>query len=159
MREDFIQLDSFWACSANKVALQKLCGIFLKGVAKSKHLKVVLGSTMNCDHNISPCCESKADGTIKIREELNLFLEEADTRIIPYIYFNILNDYKRIVVISNDTDFFALILHYMFLFSHKGINELWLKFGIGIYTQMLPMHIMHSNIGHEICSVILRQHV
>ena len=114
---------------------------------------------MNCDHNISPCCEYKADRTIKIREELNLFLEEADTWIIPYIYFNILNNYKRIVVISNDTGVFALILHYMFLFSHKGINELWLKFGIGIYTQMLPIHIMHSKIEHEICSVILRQHV
>ena len=114
---------------------------------------------MNCDHSISSCCEYKEDRTTQIREELNLFLEEADTWIIPQIYYNILNGYKRIVVILNDTDVFALILHYMFLFFHKGINELWLKFGIGIYTQMLPMHIMHSNIRHELCLVILWQHV
>ena len=106
---------------------------------------------MNCDHSISSCSEYKEDRTTQIGEELNLFLEEADTWIIPQIYYNILNGYKRIVVILNDTDVFALIFHYMFLFFHKGINELWLKFGIGIYTQMLPMHIMHSNIRHELC--------
>ena len=47
----------------------------------------------------------------------------------------------------------------MSLFFVKGINELWLKFGTGSYTRMLPMHIMHSNVGHEMCSVILRLHV
>ena len=86
---------------------------------------------------------------------MSLFLEEADTRIIPHIYYNILNGYKQIVVISNDTDVFALILFYMSLFFDKGIKELWLKFGTGSYTRMLPMYMMHSNIGHEMCSLIL----
>ena len=90
---------------------------------------------------------------------MSLFLEEADARIIPHIYYNILNEYKQIVVISNDADVFALILHYMCLFFYKGLNELWLKFGTGSYTRILPMHIMHSSIGHEMCSVILRLHV
>ena len=69
-----------------------------------------------------------------IREQLSLFLEEADTQIIPHMYYNILNGYKQIAVISNDTDVFALIIHYMSLFFDKGINELWLKFGTGSYT-------------------------
>ena len=86
---------------------------------------------------------------------MSLFLEEADTRIIPDIYYNILNGYKQIVVISNDTDVFALILFSMSLFLDKGIKELWLKFGTGSYTRMLPMYMMHSNIGHEMCSLIL----
>ena len=156
-----VQIDRFWASPANKIALQKLCSIFLKDAVKSKHLKIVLSSTLNCDGSISPCFEYREDVTTQIREDLSLFFEEADTRITPHthIYHNILNGYKRIVVISNDTDVFALILHYMSLFFVKGINELWLKFGTGSYTRMLPMHIMHSNVGHEMCSVILRLHV
>ena len=47
----------------------------------------------------------------------------------------------------------------MSLFFDKEINELWLKFGTGSYTRMLPMHIMYSNIGREMCSVILRLHM
>ena len=60
---------------------------------------------------------------------------------------------------SNDTDVFALILHYMFLFFDKGINELWLKSGIGSQTRILPMHIMHRNIGHGMCLENLPMHV
>ena len=45
-----------------------------------------------------------------------------------------------------------------FFFFDKGINELWLKFGTGSYTRMLPMQVMHSNLGHEMCSVIPRLH-
>ena len=53
----------------------------------------------------------------------------------------------------------VLILHFMSLFFDKRIIELWLKFGTGSYTQMLPMSIMYISIGHEMCSVILRLHV
>ena len=60
---------------------------------------------------------------------------------------------------SNDTDVFALILHYIFLFFDKGINELWLKSGSGRQTRILPMHIMHRNIGHGMCLENLPLHV
>ena len=33
---------------------------------------------------------------------------------------------------------------------------MWLKLFTDSYKRMLPMHIMHSNVGHEICLVILR---
>ena len=89
-----VQIDQFWASPANKIAIQKLCCIFLRDVVKSKHVKIVLSGTLNCDGTISPCFEYREDGTIQIREELNLFLKEADTRIIPHVYHNILNGYK-----------------------------------------------------------------
>ena len=127
--------------------------------AKLKHLKIVLSDTLNCNGSISPCFQYREDGITQIREDLNLFLEEADTPIIPHTYYNILNGYKRIDVISNDTYVFALNLHYMSLFFDKGINELWLKFGNRSYTQILPMHIMHSNTGHEMCSMTLLLYV
>ena len=36
-----VQIDRFWASPTNKIALKKLCTIFLKDVAKSRHLKIV----------------------------------------------------------------------------------------------------------------------
>ena len=64
---------------------------------------------MNCDGSISPCFEYRGDGTTQIWEELHLFLETADTQIVPHFYYSILNGCKRIVVISNYTDAFAVI--------------------------------------------------
>ena len=78
---------------------------------------------------------------------------------MPRIYCNILNRYKRIVVILNNIDDFVLILHYVSLFFDKGINELWLKFGTGVYTQIFANHIVHSNIEHKTWSVIFRLHI
>ena len=58
-----VQTDQFWASPADKIALQNPCCIFLKDVAKSKHLKIVLSGTLNCDSSISPCFEYTEDGT------------------------------------------------------------------------------------------------
>ena len=91
----------------------------MKDAAKSKYLKIVLSGTLSCDGNIYPCFEYREDGKTQIREELNLFLEEGDIRIISHIYYNVLNGYKQIAVISNGAAVFALILHYMSLFFEK----------------------------------------
>ena len=53
-----------------------------------------LSGTLNCDGSIPPCFECKEGGTTQIQEELNIFLEEADALMIPYICYNILNGYK-----------------------------------------------------------------
>ena len=91
----------------------------MKDAAKSKYLKIVLSGTLSCDGNIYLCFEYREDGKTQIREELSLFLEEGDTRIISHIYYNVLNGYKQIAVISNGVAVFALILHYMSLFFEK----------------------------------------
>ena len=80
-------------------------------------------ANLKCFEDSFKCFEYREDGTTQIREELSPFLEEADTRIIPHIII-FFDGYKRIVVISNNTDVFVLILHYMSLFFDKGINEL-----------------------------------
>ena len=72
-----VEIDQLRASPA-KLPFQNCC-IFLKDVAKSKHLKTVLSATLNCDGSVSPCFEYRKNGATQIRKELNLFLEEADT--------------------------------------------------------------------------------
>ena len=71
------QIDQFWASLSNKIAIRKLCWIFLKDVAKSKHLRQVTHWIL-----MAECFEYREDGTTQIREELNNFLENADTQLI-----------------------------------------------------------------------------
>ena len=86
-------------------------------------------------------------------------LEEADMRILPHMYHGILHGYKQIIVTSNDSDVFALILFYMPRFLLDGLVELWLKFRTGTNTRFLLMHILCEKLGHEMCSVLLKAHI
>ena len=86
---------------------------FLKDVIWdwTKHSKVSIKIKITNDDSISPCHEwnkneknermnERKNETTQIWEELKLFLEEADTQIIPRFSYSILNGYKRIVVIK-----------------------------------------------------------
>ena len=67
-------------------------------------------------------------------------LEEADTRIIPHLYYEASNGHKRFVVVSNDTDAVVLILSYTHLLLSKGLKELWIKYGVSDNVRCLPMY-------------------
>ena len=77
--------------------------------------------------------------------ELNFKNEEADQRLIPHIHYSISQGVKRSVVISNDTDVFALGL---------GLQELWIIFGIGDKTGFLLLHLSLYEIRVPKCKVI-----
>ena len=85
--------------------------LFLQIWDWTKHSKVLQDSKITNDDSISPCHEwnkneknermnERKNETTQIWEELKLFLEEADTQIIPRFSYSILNGYKRIVVIK-----------------------------------------------------------
>ena len=52
-------------------------------------------------------------------EELCSMPEEADTRIIPHLYYEASKGHKRFVVVSNDTDVVVLILFTPIFFLAK----------------------------------------
>ena len=79
--------------------------------------------------------------------------------MIPHIYQAILKGFSRIVVLSNDTDVFIVILHYMNTFVKNGLKQLWLKYGTGSTSRYLPMHALFEKIGIDLCSVLLKAHI
>ena len=82
----------------------------------------------------------------------------AKSRKVKSIY-SISQGAKRSVVISNDTDVFALLIHYLPDFSELGLQELWIMFGVGDKTRFLPLHLLLYKIGVPKCKVIYKAHI
>ena len=123
-------------------------------------MKLILSRCVTNNNDVISTVEiSEQDKQLTIREDLTNQLEEADVRIIPHIEKAIKNESKRIVVLSNDTDVFALLLHYSHSFFALGMTELWVKYGMGESSRYIPIHIMANKIGPIECSVLFKAHI
>ena len=92
--------------------------------------------------NDSSKCIQIINGVTNERPDLDNHIEEADMRIIPYIVKSIESGLKNVVVVSNDTDIYVLLLHYTPQFIKSGLTELWLKYGVGPKVRFIPLHII-----------------
>ena len=79
--------------------------------------------------------------------------------MIPHIHYSISQGAKRSVVISNDTDVFALLIHYLPDVLGLGLQELWIMFGVGDKTRFLPLHLLLYKIRVPKCKVIYKAHI
>lgn len=154
-----VQTERFWACPANKESLQSVCQDFLENIAKKKKINVVPSGSVRNYNSIVKCIECALNGLDIERDYLSSNIEEADTRIILHINDALSNEYKRIIVKSNDVDVFALLLHYIIHFKERGLKELWLQFGRVAHSRFIPMHILHERISNELSLLALKLHV
>ena len=86
--------------------------------------------------------------------ELEVSLEEADMRCIPHMMHAVNQGNKRIVVLSTDTDVFILLVYYWRELKTEGIEELWMKAGVGNSMRFIPIHILSLRIGPSLCKVL-----
>ena len=47
---------------------------------------------------------------------------------------------QRVVLVSNDTDSFALLVHYAQYLQTQGVKDIWQQYGTGEKRHMLPLH-------------------
>ena len=119
----------------------------------------VLSGYVQSDNEVKVCDKVAGDGSITDVPNLKSVLEEADLRLIPHISKAIDENYRRVVVVSNDTDVVALILYYMPRFILAGLSELWVRFGSGNSSRFLPMHQFAYQLGQKMCTVIMKAHI
>ena len=120
---------------------------------------MVLSGYISCEDKIIDCTRILSDRKSIVVPELNSKIEKADQRLIPHIHYLISHGAKRSVVISNDTDVFALPIHYLPDFLGPGLQELWIMFGVGDKKQFLPLQILLFKIGVPKCKVICKAHI
>ena len=85
---------------------------------------------------------------------------KADDQIILHVNYSIKHHkIKRHVVLSNDTDSFALLLRYTLYFLSSGATEIWLNFGIGEYERMIPMHEVSTILGPAKSLSMIKAHI
>ena len=86
-------------------------------------------------------------------------IEEADSHIIPHIQKAVMRGVRRVIVHSNDTDVVVFLLYYIHYFINLGIEDLWIKFGIGDKSRHIPVHKLVVVLGTQLWKVILKSYV
>ena len=92
------------------------------------------------------------------REDLQMWLEEADVRVIAHIHEAVSNSVEPVVVLSNDTDVVVLLLCYIFDFSMR-LKECWIRVGTSEKTRFIPIHTLERKLGHRTCSAVMKAHI
>ena len=113
---------------------------------------------MSDNEGVTPCIELH-QGYPQRCTELDSNIEEADSRIIPHIEKAIMRGVQKVIVLSNDTDVFVLVLYYVHYFMEKGLVEIWMKYGTGEGERLIPMYILGNIIKPKLCKIILKAHI
>jgi hypothetical protein len=155
-----VQLDKFWQSSANKVKLQQLAKQEARKLSIDKTIVVSGMISINDDDDIMPAYLYEQLTTKESEiDSLASSIEEADCHIVPHIEYTILQNTKRVVVLSNDTDIVLLILRYIYYFQSKGLDELWIRFGTGQKRRLIPIHELAKKLGPHLCSVYIKAYI
>ena len=154
-----VQSDRFWASPNNKEMVQSLSRSYLSQAAVNEGVQIVLSGYVSSNNGIVSCTKINKDGDQVQLSDLNFSLEEADLRLIPHIHHTLLQGAQRVVIASNDTDVFALIIYYTPEFFKLGAKEIWIMFGIGDKSRFLPRHTLFQKLGASLCKVIFKAHV
>ena len=109
------QLDKFWTSQENKQNIQLL----VRDTVCNGHYAntTIIASSVVSDDEVLP---AKANGGAEIPELLN-WTEEADSRLVLHVEWAVrVKQCQRVVVLFNDTDTFALLLHYAPIPAFEG---------------------------------------
>ena len=77
--------------------------------------------------------------------------EEADTRLILHVFDWIKKGYKKITIVTVDTDVVVIALYH---FYDLNIEELWIEYGTGQHKRWLPIHNYAHTLGEETCRAL-----
>ncbi|KAL8622995.1 hypothetical protein ACOMHN_027116 [Nucella lapillus] len=148
------QLDKFWASEKNKQNLNLLVRDMVSNRAEGN--PVIIASSVICDDEVLP---AKAAGGEEI-PDLHSWIEEADARLVVHVEWAVrVKQCKRLIVVSNDTDTFALLLHYTSLFHALGLKEIWQQYGTSENRRMLPLHQAVSRLGAPLAKSLIKAHI
>ena len=112
------QIKKLWAGDSNKEIFKKFQDVFF-----IINQQIILNGYLSNKNDSSKCIQI-INGVTNERPDLDNHIEEADMRIIPYIVKSIESGLKNVVVVSNDTDIYVLLLHYTPQFIKSGLTEL-----------------------------------
>ena len=110
------QLDKFWSSEEIKRNLQMLVRELMCNQT-SGNATIIVSS-------VDEVLPAKAAGGEEIPDLLN-WIEEADARLVVHVEWAVrVKRCKRVVVVSNDTDTFALLLYYTTHLQALGMKEI-----------------------------------
>ena len=92
-------------------------------------------------------CKSTINETVVEMPELHSHMEEAVERIALHVANSLKYNIDRVVVHSPDSDVIILLLYHFSTLQANGLQQLWVRCGVGDPTRFLPIHIMAVKLG------------
>lgn len=153
-----VNMESFWPANTNKVKLQNLIRKWILENASRlwPEKELVLSSII--EHGTCTACQSISNGNICRYEDLEQFIEEADVRLIPHAMHAIHRGTTRILILCSDTDVFVLGLSFWNQMSSAGLQELWMRTGVGDSLRYVPLHQI-ADQNQNLCKVLVAAHI
>lgn len=149
-------MGTFWPSNSNKLLVEKLIYSHYEEYSKTGHYPTVLGQ-ISADEEWQ--CIKVHQGTTEVMSHLQLTMfEEADLRIPIHVLDSVKAGHQVCMVISNDTDVTVALLYHMPVFIQHGIEELWVRAGVGDTTRYLPLRKLFQRLGDSLCNVLPAVH-
>ena len=76
--------------------------------------------------------------------------EEADTRLLLHVLSGSSCGYKKISIVTVDTDVVVISLYHFFL----DLEELWIELGTGRNKSYFPIHQLAKSLSEEVCRAL-----
>ena len=152
-----VEMEKFWASATNKERLQILSGDLFTSKVKESGKNLKLSGYVTDRDGICPSIAIEEE--ITHRPDLDCMTEEADSRLILHIAKAGEAHVRRIVVLSNDTDAIMYTLSYFDQMKAKGIEEIWVRYGVQNKTRDIPIHRLAQILGPDKCSALLKGYI
>ena len=94
------------------------------------------------------------EGKANSMESLQSDLEEADLRFPMHVLNCARSGYKKCAIVPNDTDVIVALICHFSVFHREGLEELWVKAGLGISTRFVPLQILLQRLGLNLAKVL-----
>ena len=153
-----VELESFWGSATNKYQLQTISREYFTKKSLECNQDIILSGYVTDaegEHNAI----AVINGSVMPKSELNSFIEEADSRMIPHIAKAGEEQHERVLVMSNDTDVVIYNLAYFSQFKQRGVKQLWIRFGSQDKKRDIPIHSIAEKFGDEKCLALLKAHI
>ena len=146
---------TFWPSSSNKLLVEKLAYSHLRRHSSGNYATILGRVTKEDDWE----CIKIHQGTEVVMTNLqSTAFDEADLRIPVHVLEALKEGHTVCVVISSDTDVIVTLLYHMPVYVHHGIQELWVKAGVGDTTRFIPLHTLFQRQGPSLCNVLPAVH-
>ena len=136
-----VEMNNVWPSNISKFKLECLVSSWVERNCGKEYPQAnfVLSSFFS-DDTIEQCKSLKSAHVEQ--SDLNSDAEEADERLIVHAMHSATHDIEKITILSNDTDVVVLFMHYWKNLKDAGLQELWIRAGLGDTTRYILIHVL-----------------
>ncbi|KAJ8893126.1 hypothetical protein PR048_005709 [Dryococelus australis] len=146
----FAQCKQTKECAPDKRAREK--GVKWKPVCKTRAVIGYGRNGMFFENGPTPAVALNRVSPLK--STLKLSIEEANLCMIPHIFHAVNQGFQHVVVLSNNTDVFALLTHFFMYLREEVLCELWMSKSA---SDNIPIHTLAKNKGAIREKLLLRR--